>query len=114
MVAVKRYELNDEHWVKIAPPRLPGKAADPGRTGSDNRLFVNGCLWVPRSGAPPGGLLTAPSGSGSSVSCRLMAAPAGVPWPLADRPPALQPPAPCGRAGAGVRDADRDNRYLPP
>lgn len=30
---------------------LPGKASDPGRTGSDNRLFVNGCLWVPRSGA---------------------------------------------------------------
>lgn len=30
---------------------LPGKASDPGRTGSDNRLFVNGCLWVLRSGA---------------------------------------------------------------
>ena len=30
---------------------LPGKAGDPGRTGSDNRLFVNGCLWVLRSGA---------------------------------------------------------------
>jgi len=26
---------------------LPGKAGDPGRTGADNRLFVNGCLWVP-------------------------------------------------------------------
>jgi hypothetical protein len=32
-------------------PLLPGKAGDPGRTGSDNRLFVNGCLWVLRSGA---------------------------------------------------------------
>ncbi|MFN3676988.1 MAG: IS5 family transposase [Sphingomonas pseudosanguinis] len=30
---------------------VPGKTADPGRTGSDNRLFVNGCLWVLRSGA---------------------------------------------------------------
>ncbi len=30
---------------------LPGKAGDPGRTGSDNRLFINGCLWVLRSGA---------------------------------------------------------------
>jgi len=29
----------------------PGKAADFGRTGVDNRLFVNGCLWVLRSGA---------------------------------------------------------------
>jgi len=25
--------------------------ADPGRTAVDNRLFVNGCLWVLRSGA---------------------------------------------------------------
>ncbi|WP_366125266.1 transposase [uncultured Paracoccus sp.] len=30
---------------------LPGKAGDPGRTGPDNRLFVDGCLWVLRSGA---------------------------------------------------------------
>ncbi len=30
---------------------LPGKASDPGRTGSDNRLFVNKCLSVLRSGA---------------------------------------------------------------
>lgn len=28
----------------------PGKASDPGRTRSDNRLFVNGVSWVPRSG----------------------------------------------------------------
>lgn len=28
-----------------------GKVGDPGRTGLDNRLFVNGCLWVLRSGA---------------------------------------------------------------
>ncbi|WP_428981598.1 transposase [Novosphingobium album (ex Liu et al. 2023)] len=50
MMAVKRYELNDGQWAKVAP-LLPGKASDPGRTGSDNRLFVNGCLWVLRSGA---------------------------------------------------------------
>ena len=30
---------------------LPGKASDPGRSGRDNRLFVNGCLWALRSGA---------------------------------------------------------------
>jgi transposase len=30
---------------------LPGKKSDPGRTGKDNRLFINGVLWVLRSGA---------------------------------------------------------------
>lgn len=46
----KRYELSDAQWQRIAD-LLPGKASDPGRTGSDNRLFVNGVLWVLRSGA---------------------------------------------------------------
>ena len=50
MVQPKRYELTQAQWERIAP-MLPGKAADPGRTGGDNRLFVNGCLWVLRSGA---------------------------------------------------------------
>ncbi len=46
----KRYELSDDQWRAIAD-MLPGKAGDPGRTGDDNRLFVNGVLWVLRSGA---------------------------------------------------------------
>lgn len=46
----KRYELSDEQWDKIQQ-LLPGKASDPGRTGSDNRIFVNGVLWILRSGA---------------------------------------------------------------
>ena len=50
MVAIKRYELSEAQWTRVAP-LLPGKAGDPGRTASDNRLFVNGCLWVLRSGA---------------------------------------------------------------
>ena len=49
-MAVKRYELNDAQWCLIEA-LLPGKAGDPGRTGVDNRLFVNGVLWVLRSGA---------------------------------------------------------------
>jgi transposase len=49
-MSAKRYELNQEQWERIAP-LLPGKAGDPGRTASDNRLFVNGVLWVLRSGA---------------------------------------------------------------
>jgi transposase len=49
-MATRRYELSEEQWVRIAS-LLPGKAGDPGRRGADNRLFVNGCLWVLRSGA---------------------------------------------------------------
>ncbi len=46
----KRYELSDEQWHRIAD-LVPGKAGDPGRSGVDNRRFVNGVLWVLRSGA---------------------------------------------------------------
>ena len=47
---VKRYELSEEQWERIADI-LPGKVGDPGRTGRDNRLFVNAVLWMLRSGA---------------------------------------------------------------
>ena len=46
----RRYELTDAQWRRIED-LLPGKASDPGRTGADNRLFVNAVLWVLRSGA---------------------------------------------------------------
>ena len=46
----RRYELSSEQWQRIES-LLPGKAGDPGRSGRDNRLFVNGVLWVLRSGA---------------------------------------------------------------
>jgi transposase len=36
--------------VRISP-LIAGKAFDPGRTGTDNRLFVNAVLWVIHSGA---------------------------------------------------------------
>ena len=48
---VGRYELSDAQWDRIKD-LLPGKVGDPGRSGKDNRLFVNGVLWVLRSGAP--------------------------------------------------------------
>ena len=47
---VKRYEVSEVQWLRIKD-LLPGKAGDPGRSGDDNRLFVNGVLWVLRSGA---------------------------------------------------------------
>ena len=46
----KRYELTAGQWRRIQGI-LPGKAGDPGRTGEDNLRFVNGVLWVLRSGA---------------------------------------------------------------
>ncbi|CUW47641.1 transposase [Novacetimonas hansenii] len=49
-MGIKRYELNKAQWQRIAP-LLPGKAGDEGRSGADGRLFVNGCLWILRSGA---------------------------------------------------------------
>ncbi len=49
-MATKRYELTEAQWCRIEG-LLPGKAGDPGRTGRDNRLFVNAVLWVLRSGA---------------------------------------------------------------
>ena len=42
-MAVKRYELDEAQWSRIEP-LLPVNASDPGRTESDNRLFVIGVL----------------------------------------------------------------------
>ena len=50
MAKPKRYELTPEQWQRLAL-LLPGKPGDPGPSGSDNLTFVNGVLWVLRSGA---------------------------------------------------------------
>lgn len=42
-------QLNDDQWLKICAS-LPGKSSDPGRTGADNRLFIEAVLWVARNG----------------------------------------------------------------
>lgn len=43
--------LTDAQWDRIAP-LLPGKPGDPGRSGEDNRLFMEAVLWVVRTGVP--------------------------------------------------------------
>jgi transposase len=48
---LNRCGLKDEQWERIAP-LLPGKAGDPGRSGTDNRLFLEAVLWMVRTGAP--------------------------------------------------------------
>jgi transposase len=50
MAKPKRYELTAEQWRRVED-LLPGKSGDPGRSGADNLTFVNGVLWVLRSGA---------------------------------------------------------------
>jgi transposase len=46
----KRYELTEEQFETIRE-LLPGKAGDPGRTAENNHRFINGVMWVLRSGA---------------------------------------------------------------
>jgi transposase len=46
-----RTVLTDVQWERIAP-LLPGKKGDPGRCGENNRRFVEGVLWMVRTGAP--------------------------------------------------------------
>jgi transposase len=48
---LNRLVLKDEQWARVAP-LLPGKAGDPGRSGADNRLFLEAVLWMVRTGAP--------------------------------------------------------------
>ena len=43
--------LKDNQWERIAP-LLPGKEGDPGRSGEDNRRFLEGVLSLVRTGAP--------------------------------------------------------------
>src|ERR1700751_3839660 len=46
-----RFVLTDAQWAKMAPHCL-GKPTDPGRSGADNRLFVEAVLWIARKGSP--------------------------------------------------------------
>ena len=43
--------LSDEQWERVAP-LVPGKEGDPGRSGEDNRLFLEAVLWLVRTGVP--------------------------------------------------------------
>ena len=43
--------LKDAQWERIEPHCL-GSRRDPGRSGTNNRLFVEAVLWIVRTGAP--------------------------------------------------------------
>jgi transposase len=46
-----RHRLSDGQWARIEN-LLPGKPGDPGRSGDDNRLFVDAVVWMARTGVP--------------------------------------------------------------
>jgi transposase len=46
-----RHRLTDEQWRRIEH-LIPGKPGDPGRSGKDNRLFVDAIIWMARTGTP--------------------------------------------------------------
>ena len=48
---MRRFELSDEQWKRVKG-LLPGRPGSPGRSGDDNRLFLEAVLWIARTGAP--------------------------------------------------------------
>src|ERR1700756_1081918 len=48
---MERYVLTDAQWAKMEPHCL-GKKSDPGRSGENNRLFLEAVLWIARTGSP--------------------------------------------------------------
>jgi transposase len=48
---MERLVLTNRQWDKMEPHCL-GKPTDPGRSGNDNRLFLEAVLWIARTGSP--------------------------------------------------------------
>src|SRR5438309_11797925 len=46
-----RLVLSDAAWERMAP-LIIGRPDQKGSTGSDNRMFVEGVLWIVRTGSP--------------------------------------------------------------
>ena len=48
---LSRRSLTDAQWARIEE-HLPGRAGLSGRSGADNRLFVDAVLWLARTASP--------------------------------------------------------------
>jgi transposase len=46
-----RLVLRDDQWLQMEP-HCRGKPTDPGRSGGDNRWFLEAVLWIARTGSP--------------------------------------------------------------
>ena len=51
MGVLDRLILRDDQWERIAP-HIIGDERTRGTSGRDNRLFVEGVLWIVRTGSP--------------------------------------------------------------
>ncbi|HET7080115.1 MAG TPA: transposase [Chloroflexia bacterium] len=49
---MRRGELTDTQWAKIAPLRPPEHPGKPGHPRQPHRPVLNGMLWILRTGAP--------------------------------------------------------------
>ena len=49
---LRRYELTDEEWLRIEPLLPSENTGKQGRPRKDNRIIMNGIVWLARSGAP--------------------------------------------------------------
>ena len=47
---MKRYELTTEQWKRVKPLLPPEETGKRGRPRKDNRMMLNGMLWIARSG----------------------------------------------------------------
>src|SRR5258708_26830731 len=48
---MERLVLSDTAWERMAP-LIIGRPDQKGSTGRDNRMFVDGVLWIVRTGSP--------------------------------------------------------------
>ena len=48
---MERLVLSDAAWERMAP-LIIGRPDQKGSTGRDNRMFVEGVLWIVRRGSP--------------------------------------------------------------
>ena len=61
---IDRYIITDRQWSRMEPHCL-GKTSDPGRTGGDGRLFLEGVFWIARAPGRSGATFRASSASGT-------------------------------------------------
>jgi len=47
-----RHDVSDEQWMRIEPIIKTRLGNWGGSNANDNRVFVNACLWIVRTGAP--------------------------------------------------------------